>query len=206
MSEAATRKQRRSSSAGPCRAARMTGWCAGRRSSCRAAVGDADRDPGARAARQAGRRQLHPRQEEGRERAGADAGRSRRATSARTTRAKSSRSTANRAVQRSSDVPVVDIEGMLAQLDLSAGPADDRGATRAATISTRRRSRSTGRCGSPGPTAIGWRRATSRSTSKQRRVPARARSRAQMRLGQFQAGQLRPTSASGPSSSTAALA
>ena len=34
--------------------------------------------------------------------------------------------TANRAIQRSSDVPIVDIEGMFARLALAQGPADDR--------------------------------------------------------------------------------
>ena len=66
--------------------------------------------------------------------------------------------TANRAIQRSSDVPLVDINGMFARLSLDKGRCRSR-PTRAATISTRSGSRSTARSRSPGPTAIGWRRA-----------------------------------------------
>ena len=72
---------------------------------------------------------------------------------------------ADRAVQPTSNVPIVTIEGMRAQLSLAQGPAQHRRACGAATIWSRSGSRSTGRSVSPGPADTGWRRATSRSTS-----------------------------------------
>ena len=71
-----------------------------------------------------------------------------------------------------------------------AGAADDRGADRAATTSTRRRSRSTGRCGSSGRTATGWRRSDVTVDLKQRQLASAGPVSGRMRLGQFQAGQL----------------
>jgi hypothetical protein len=75
----------------------------------------------ARPARQEGRRQLHPRQEQGRERARADAGRG-GALRRQDDKGQKFEITANRAIQRSSDVPIVDISGMFARLALAQGP------------------------------------------------------------------------------------
>ena len=95
---------------------------------------------------------------------------------------------ANRAIQRSSDVPIVDISGHVRPARPGAGPGHARAPTRAATTSTRRRSRSTGRCGSSGPTAIGSRRATSRSTSSSASCQQRRPVAGQMRLGHVPGG------------------
>jgi lipopolysaccharide export system protein LptC len=83
------------------------------------AVGRADRDPRLRAARQAGDVSfiLDKKKVEKRP---SGCGSRPRATSAPTTRARSSNHR-QRAIQRSSDVPIVDIEGMFARL---ASPTD----------------------------------------------------------------------------------
>ena len=98
--------------------------------------------------------------------------------------------TANRAIQRSSDVPLVDISGMFARLDLAQGPlliAANQG----------RYNLDTQQVAIDGP--VQGRRARRLSARDARRdgrpeaAPARqraARSPGQMRLGQFQAGQL----------------
>ena len=72
--------------------------------------------------------------------------------------------TADRAIQQSSDVPVVDDRGDEGRARPGPGAAADRRRTAAITISTRRWCRSTGRCAWPAATAIGWRPAMSRST------------------------------------------
>ena len=114
---------------------------------------------------------------------------------------------ANRAIQRSSDVPIVDISGMFARLGAGARAAADRAPTRAATISTRSRSRSTGRCKVAGPD--GYRLATRDVTVdlKQRKL-ASAGPVVGRRCGSASSrpGSSRPILATEPWSSMAALA
>ena len=71
---------------------------------------------------------------------------------------------ANRAIQRSSDVPIVDISGMFARLDARQGPLMI--ARQPGPLQSRHAEGDDRRAGarSPGPTATGWRPATSRST------------------------------------------
>lgn len=98
--------------------------------------------------------------------------------------------TANRAVQQSSDVPVVAIQGMKAELGLAQGPLmiiADRGNydldTQMVEVN--------------GPVRVagadGYRLATSnvRVDMKQRTVVSQGRVSGAMRLGQFEAGQMR---------------
>jgi lipopolysaccharide export system protein LptC len=98
--------------------------------------------------------------------------------------------TANRAIQRSSDVPLVDISGMFAQLALAQGPlliAANQG----------RYNIDTQRVAIVGPVRVagpdGYQLATRDVTVdlKQRHLASAGPVSGQMRLGQFQAGQLR---------------
>jgi lipopolysaccharide export system protein LptC len=98
--------------------------------------------------------------------------------------------TANRAIQRSSDVPVVDIEGMFARLFLGNGPlmmAANRG----------RYDLDTQQMAVSGPVRVvgpdGYRLETRdvMVDLKQRQLASSGPVSGQMRLGQFQAGQLR---------------
>ena len=97
--------------------------------------------------------------------------------------------TAQRALQRSSDVPLVDIEGMFAQLALDKGPlmiAAKQG----------RYNLDTQRVAIDGPVRVagpdGYRLATRDVTVdlKQRQLASAGPVAGRMRLGQFQAGQL----------------
>jgi lipopolysaccharide export system protein LptC len=97
--------------------------------------------------------------------------------------------TAQRALQRSSDVPLVDIEGMFAQLALERGPlmiAANQG----------RYNLDTQKVAIDGPVRVagpdGYRLATRDVTVdlKQRQLASAGPVAGQMRLGQFQAGQL----------------
>ena len=67
---------------------------------------------------------------------------------------------ADRAVQQSSNVPVVTIEGMRARLDLARGPLSIAALKGRYDLEQASWSRSTGRSGWSAPTATGWRRAT----------------------------------------------
>src|SRR4051794_1148730 len=96
---------------------------------------------------------------------------------------------ANRAIQRSSDVPLVDINGMFAQLALAQGPmmiAANQG----------RYNIDTQRVAIDGPVRVagpdGYRLATRDVTVdlKQRQLASAGPVSGQMRLGQFQAGHL----------------
>lgn len=98
--------------------------------------------------------------------------------------------TANRAIQRSSDVPIVDIEGMFAQLALANGPlmiAANQG----------RYDLDTQKMAVSGPVRVvgpdGYRLETRdvMVDLKQREMASSGPVAGQMRLGQFQAGQLR---------------
>jgi lipopolysaccharide export system protein LptC len=98
--------------------------------------------------------------------------------------------TAQRALQRSSDVPLVDIWGMFARLGLERGPlliAANRG----------RYNLDTQKVAINGPVRVagpdGYRLATSDVTVdlKQRRLASAGPVSGQMRLGQFEAGQLK---------------
>jgi len=98
--------------------------------------------------------------------------------------------TANRAIQRSSEVPIVDIEGMYAQLGLANGPlmiAANRG----------RYDLDTQQMAVSGPVRVvgpdGYRLETRdvMVDLKQRHLASQGPVSGQMRLGQFQAGQLR---------------
>jgi lipopolysaccharide export system protein LptC len=98
--------------------------------------------------------------------------------------------TANRAVQKSSDVPIVDIEGMFAQLALANGPlmiAANQG----------RYDLDTQEMAVNGPVRViapdGYRLETRdvKVNLKQRELASSGPVSGQMRLGQFQAGQLR---------------
>jgi lipopolysaccharide export system protein LptC len=97
--------------------------------------------------------------------------------------------TAQRAFQRSSDVPLVDIQGMFAQLALDKGPlmiAANQG----------RYNRDTQQVAIDGPVRVagpdGYKLATRDVTVdlKQRQLASAGPVAGQMRLGQFQAGQL----------------
>ncbi len=96
---------------------------------------------------------------------------------------------ANRAIQRSSDVPLVDIRGMFARLNLAKGPlsiAANRG----------RYNIETQRVAVDGPVAVagpdGYRLSTSNVLVdlKQRRLASAGPVSGSMRLGQFRAGRL----------------
>jgi lipopolysaccharide export system protein LptC len=98
--------------------------------------------------------------------------------------------TANRAIQRTSDVPLVDISGMFAQLALANGPlliAANQG----------RYNLDTQMVAIDGPVRVagpdGYRLATRDVTVdlKQRQLQSAGPVSGQMRLGQFQAGQVR---------------
>ena len=98
--------------------------------------------------------------------------------------------TANRAIQQSSEVPIVDIEGMYAQLGLANGPlmiAANRG----------RYDLDTQQMAVSGPVRVvgpdGYRLETRdvMVDLKQRHLASAGPVSGQMRLGQFQAGQLR---------------
>jgi lipopolysaccharide export system protein LptC len=98
--------------------------------------------------------------------------------------------TANRALQRSSDVPLVDIWGMFARLGLERGPlliAANQG----------RYNLDTQKVMINGPVRVagpdGYRLATRDVTVdlKQRRLASAGPVAGQMRLGQFEAGQLK---------------
>jgi lipopolysaccharide export system protein LptC len=98
--------------------------------------------------------------------------------------------TANRAIQRSSDVPLVDINGMFARLALAQGPlliAANQG----------RYNIDTQRVAINGPVKVagpdGYRLATRDVTVdlKGRKLSSAGPVAGQMRLGQFQAGQLK---------------
>ena len=98
--------------------------------------------------------------------------------------------TANRAIQRSSDVPIVDIQGMFAQLALADGPlmiAANQG----------RYDLDTQKMAVSGPVRVvgpdGYRLETRdvMVDLKQREMASSGPVAGQMRLGQFQAGQLR---------------
>jgi lipopolysaccharide export system protein LptC len=98
--------------------------------------------------------------------------------------------TANRAIQRSSDVPLVDIRGLFAQLGLAKGPlkiAANQG----------RYDLDTQKVAIDGPVHVagpdGYRLATRDVLVdlKQRQLASNGPVSGQMRLGQFQAGQLR---------------
>jgi lipopolysaccharide export system protein LptC len=98
--------------------------------------------------------------------------------------------TANRAIQRSSDVPLVDINGMFAQITLAQGPlliAANQG----------RYNIDTQRVAIDGPVRVagpdGYRLATRDVTVdfKGRRLASAGPVAGQMRLGSFQAGQLK---------------
>ena len=98
--------------------------------------------------------------------------------------------TANRAIQRSSDVPLVDINGMFARLDLAQGPlliAANQGRynldTQQVAIDGPVQGRRARRLPARDPRRHGRPQA---APARQRR----ARSPGQMRLGQFEAGQL----------------
>lgn len=97
---------------------------------------------------------------------------------------------ANRAIQRSSDVPIVDIRGMFAQLGLAQGPlmiAANQG----------RYDLDSQKVAVDGPVRVagpdGYRLATRDVTVdlKQRQLASSGPVSGQMRLGQFQAGQIR---------------
>jgi lipopolysaccharide export system protein LptC len=98
--------------------------------------------------------------------------------------------TANRAVQRSSNVPVVDIEGMFARLALAQGPL-------MIAANDGRYNLDTHKIAVDGPVRVagpdGYRLATRDVTVdlKQRQLASAGPVSGQMRLGQFQAGQLR---------------
>ena len=98
--------------------------------------------------------------------------------------------TANRAVQKSSDVPIVDIQGMFAQLALASGPlmiAANQG----------RYDLDTQEMAVNGPVRViapdGYRLETRdvKVSLKQRQIASSGPVSGQMRLGRFQAGQLR---------------
>ena len=97
--------------------------------------------------------------------------------------------TAERAIQRSSDVPVVDIEGMLARLALAQGPL-------VITANQGRYDLDTQKVLINGPVRVvgadGYRLETRDVTVnlKQRKLDSAGPAAGQMRLGQFQAGQL----------------
>ena len=103
---------------------------------------------------------------------------------------------ANRAIQRSSDVPIVDISGMFARLDAGAGAADDRrqpGPLQSRYAAGRDRRPGAGRR----PRRLPARRpATSRSTSSSASWRARARSRARCGSASSRPASSAPTSAS----------
>jgi lipopolysaccharide export system protein LptC len=96
---------------------------------------------------------------------------------------------ANRAIQHSSDVPVVDIQGMFARLDMTQGPLLI-GANRG------RYNLDTQKVAIDGPVKVagpdGYRLATRDVTVdlKQRQLASAGPVAGQMRLGSFQAGQL----------------
>lgn len=98
--------------------------------------------------------------------------------------------TANNAVQQSSDVPIVDISGLFAQLDQPQGPVMI-GANKG------RYNLDTQRVAIDGPVRVnsgdGYRLATRDVTVdlKQRRVQSSGPVSGEMRLGKFQAGQLK---------------
>jgi lipopolysaccharide export system protein LptC len=98
--------------------------------------------------------------------------------------------TAQRAIQRSSDVPIVDIEGMFARLGLAQGPL-------VIAASNGRYDLDRQRVDVNGPVRVvgadGYRLETSnvRVDLKQRRLASAGPVAGQMRLGQFQARQLR---------------
>jgi lipopolysaccharide export system protein LptC len=98
--------------------------------------------------------------------------------------------TAERALQRSSDEPLVDIRGMYARLALPRGPL-------MITADRARYNLDTQRVAVNGPVRVagpdGYRLATSNVTVdlKQRRLASAGQVSGQMRLGQFQAGRLR---------------
>jgi lipopolysaccharide export system protein LptC len=97
--------------------------------------------------------------------------------------------TANRAVQRSSNVPVVDIEGMFAQLALAQGPLR-------IAANDGRYNLDTQRVAVDGPVRVagpdGYRLATRDVTVdlKQKQLASAGPVSGKMRLGDFQAGQL----------------
>ena len=146
-------------------------------------------DPRHRAVRQARRRQLHLRQEQGRRRAGTDAGRGGALHRDRRQGAEilDPRRSRDPADQRP---PGRRYQGHARAARPRARAAVDRRAARVATISTSKRSRSTGRCGSPDPTAIGSKRATSAIDLKNRNLASRGRVVGDMRLGHFEAGRM----------------
>jgi len=96
---------------------------------------------------------------------------------------------ANRAIQRSSDAPVVDIDGMFARLDLAQGPL-------LIGANHGRYNLDTQKVAIDGPVKVvgpdGYRLATRDVTVdlKQRTVASAGPVSGQMRLGRFQAGQL----------------
>jgi lipopolysaccharide export system protein LptC len=98
--------------------------------------------------------------------------------------------TANNAVQRSSDVPVVDIDGMFAQLQQAQGPVSI-GASKG------RYNLDTQRIAIDGPVRVtgadGYRLATRDVLVdlKQRKLQSSGPVSGELRLGQFQAGQLK---------------
>ena len=113
--------------------------------------------------------------------------------------------TANRAIQRSSDMPIVDIRGMFARLALANGPLmipanQGRYDLDSQKVDVTARSRWSAR------TATGSRPATSTSTSSSASWRARARSRARCGSASSRPASSRPISAPGPSCSAAGLA
>lgn len=96
---------------------------------------------------------------------------------------------ANRAIQRSSDVPVVDISGMSARLNLQKGPLFMKAHNGRYNIETQKMA-------IDGPVAVvgadGYRLGTRDVTvdMKQRQLASAGPVAGAMRLGQFQAGQL----------------
>ncbi len=96
---------------------------------------------------------------------------------------------ANHAVQRSSDVPIVDINGMFAQLSLAQGPLS-------ITANNGRYDLDSQKVAISGPVRVvgpdGYRLETRDVTvdMKQRKLASAGPVSGQMRLGQFQAGQL----------------
>jgi lipopolysaccharide export system protein LptC len=98
--------------------------------------------------------------------------------------------TADNAIQRSSDVPVVDIEGMFAQLQQAQGPLS-------IAANDGRYNLDTQRVAIDGPVRVtgpdGYRLATSDVLVdlKQRKLQSSGRVSGALRLGQFQAGQLK---------------
>src|SRR5690349_11410286 len=147
--------------------------------------GRAARRPRNRAARQEGRRELHPRQEEGAKRARAEA----RYTG---TDDKGQLFTiiAGRAVQPSSDTPIVDINDMYARLNLQQGPL-------VIAAGQGRYNLDTQQVAVIGPINVqgadGWHLRTEDVTVdlKQRKLASHGPAVGQMRLGQFRANQIR---------------